>query len=152
MCGKRGSMQLTRYSDYSLRVLIFLASGNEGASVREIATFYGISQNHLAKIVASLAAEGLVATARGRGGGLRLAVPPANVQIGVLIRAIENLDLVECFNRQTNTCPIATDCAIETLLNEASAAFMQVLDGKTLADLLPASQRLVQLGKRRSNL
>jgi Rrf2 family nitric oxide-sensitive transcriptional repressor len=141
-------MQLTRYTDYSLRVLIYLASGNQGASVAQIAEFYGISYNHLTKVVAQLSAAGVVESVRGRGGGLHLATDPADICIGDVVRSTENLALLECFDRSTNQCPIASDCALETLLHEASRAFLAVLDARTLADLMPISQALVQLSKR----
>lgn len=142
-------MQLTRYTDYSLRALVYLASGNEGASVGEIAEFYGISHHHLAKVVASLSTSGWIDSTRGRGGGLRLAVEPTDICIGELVRVSEKLELVECFNRATNTCPIAMDCTLEDLLHEATNAFLAVLDTKSLADLMPVSQGLVQLAKTR---
>jgi Rrf2 family nitric oxide-sensitive transcriptional repressor len=138
-------MQLTRYTDYSLRVLVFLASGNDGASVTDIAGFYGISRNHLSKVVSMLADNGLVTTVRGRGGGIHLAVEPEEIALGELVRETENLNLLECFDLDSNTCPIAGDCSLEILLKEASRAFLAVLDGKTLADLMPVSQKLVQL-------
>ncbi len=140
-------MQLTRYTDYALRVLVYLGSAESGttASAAEIAKFYGISRNHLSKVVSMLSEQELVIAARGRGGGIRLSVDPKDLCIGDLVRQTENLSLVECFNLETNTCPIASDCTLERLLQDASKAFLAVLDKMTLADLLPASQALQQI-------
>lgn len=143
------SMQLTRYTDYALRVLVYLASGNSGASIGEIAEFFEISKHHLGKIVSMLAEQQLVKTVRGRSGGIFLAVEPKEICIGDLVRHTENLVVLECFDQETNTCPIASDCTLETLVREATDAFLTVLDGKTLADLMPVSQNLVVI--RRMN-
>ena len=142
-------MQLTRYTDYSLRVLVFLCSRPDGdsATAGEIADYYGISRNHIAKVVSMLAEADLVTTSRGRGGGLRLAVAPEDICIGELVRATENLTLVECFDRDHNTCPLGGDCTLEVLLHQATNAFLAVLDKTTLAQLLPASSALVSLRK-----
>jgi Rrf2 family nitric oxide-sensitive transcriptional repressor len=130
-------MQLTRYSDYSLRVLMHLAVTPSPLSrIEEIADAYGISRGHVMKVVRHLAALGLVETVRGRGGGLRLARPPEAVNVGRVIRQTEeNLALVECF-RPDGRCPIAPACVLRTALGEALDAFLAVLDGYTLADLV----------------
>lgn len=130
-------MQLTRYSDYSLRVLIHLAVAVRPlCTIEEIARAYGISQGHLMKVVRHLAALGLVETVRGRSGGLRLARSPERVNVGEVIRRTEeNLALVECF-REDGTCPIEAACVLRSALHEALAAFLAVLDGYTLADLV----------------
>lgn len=144
-------MQLTRYTDYSLRVLIYLASGNDGASIAEMADFYAISKNHLAKVVSMLADQELVSTVRGRGGGVQLACEAQDICIGELVRATENLALLECFDSESNTCPIASDCTLEVLLHQATDAFLAVLDEKSLADLMPVSRQLLQVGKKRKD-
>lgn len=130
-------MQLTRYSDYSLRVLIHLAvGGGRLATIDEIAAAFRISKGHLMKVVRHLAALGLIETARGRGGGLRLARAPEEVNVGQVIRCTEeNLALVECF-RPDGRCPIDEACGLRPALREALDAFLQVLDRYTLADLV----------------
>lgn len=110
-----------------------------------MAEFYEISKNHLAKVVSMLAEQELVLTMRGRGGGVQLACEPHEIQIGDLVRATENLTVVECFDPGSNTCPIASDCSLERLLQEATRAFLAVLDDKTLSDLMPVSQTLLQI-------
>lgn len=130
-------MQLTRYSDYSLRVLIHLAVARQPLStIEEISSAFGISTGHLMKVVRHLAALGLVETVRGRGGGLRLGRSPDDVNVGDVIRRTEeNLALVECF-RPEGRCPIEESCGLRPALREALDAFLEVLDGYTLADLV----------------
>ena len=105
-------MQLTRFSDYSLRLLLYLAAHPERlVSIDEVSRAYGVSHHHLVKIVQLLVDRKLVASTRGRGGGLRLKRAPAEINVGALIRLTEpHFDLVECFNRTTNTCPIEPAC------------------------------------------
>lgn len=131
-------MQLTRYSDYSLRVLIYLAVDPERrATIDEIARAYGISKTHLMKVVHQLGLRGFVETLRGRGGGLQLARPPEEISVGAVVRASEeNLALVECFDRETSACAIERACGLRPVFDEALAAFLAVLDGYTLADLV----------------
>jgi Rrf2 family nitric oxide-sensitive transcriptional repressor len=126
-------MKLTRYTDYALRVLMHLAARPERlSSISEIARSYGISQNHLMKVVHDLRKEGYVAAVRGRAGGVRLARPPAEINIGEIVRhAEEGFDLVEC-----GSCVIAPACGLTGVLGQALGAFMRVLDGYTLADLV----------------
>ena len=135
-------MRLTRYTDYSLRVLIRLATEPEGfASISEIAAAYGISQDHLKKVVQQLAADGYVETVRGRNGGLRLARAPEQINVGTLIRQTEeDFDLVAC-----SSCVIAPACELTVALDKALAAFMAVLDSYTLADLVIRRKRLAAL-------
>jgi Rrf2 family nitric oxide-sensitive transcriptional repressor len=129
-------VQLTAYTDYSLRVLMYLAvSRRPLATIEEIAAAYGISHAHLTKVVQELAALGLVATVRGRRGGLRLARPPERVNVGQLVRRTEHLGLVECF-RPDGDCVITPACGLRAVLGEALGAFLAVLDGYTLADLV----------------
>jgi Rrf2 family transcriptional regulator, nitric oxide-sensitive transcriptional repressor len=142
-------MQLTLFSDYALRLLLYLAAHPDRViSVQEVSRAYGISHHHLVKIVRRLADEGLVLTTRGRGGGLRLGVDPAAINVGALVRATEpHLNLVECFDRATNTCPIARACGLERALRQAQQAFFDVLDRYTLADFQPRAPALVRLWK-----
>jgi Rrf2 family transcriptional regulator, nitric oxide-sensitive transcriptional repressor len=131
-------MKLTVFTDYSLRVLIYLAAQpGRRATVAEIATAYGIKQNHLTKVVHFLGRHGWLATVRGKGGGLELARPAQQIAIGELLRQTEGQDLpAECFDKASNTCPITRVCRLKTVLHEAAAAFHAVLDQYTLADLV----------------
>lgn len=138
-------MQLTLYADYSLRVLLYLGLRPDRLStIAEIADAYAISRNHLVKVVHNLGLLGWIDTARGRGGGMTLARPPDEINIGEVVRQTEtSFDLVECFDMKTNTCPIAPVCALKGALQEAQAAFLKVLDKYTLADVL---QNRAELG------
>lgn len=130
-------MQLTQFSDYSLRVLIYLARIPETsqATISEIAEYHKISRNHLVKVVNKLAATGFVQTLRGKGGGLKLGRPAHTIGIGEVVRITEtNMDLVECFDPKSNQCCIAKGCALKSELYEARRAFMQVLDKYTLEE------------------
>ncbi len=139
-------MHLTLHTDYSLRVLMYVGAPRAGlASIGEISSAYGISRHHLVKVVANLAQLGYVQTLRGRDGGLRLARPPEEIGIGEVVRRIEPLDLVECFDADRNACPIAGACALKGALAKATEGFLSVLDGFTLADLLRRPHRMQQL-------
>ncbi len=132
-------MRLTQYSDYSLRALIYLGlNGGRRCTIREIAEAYDISENHLTKVVHRLGREGFVATTRGRNGGLELAMPPGEINLGTVIRATEgNFDVVECFaDGEKNACPISGPCVLTHVLETALDAFFDVLDRHTLQDLL----------------
>jgi len=126
-------MRLTRFTDYALRVLLYLgARPDRLCSIAEIAAAYGISQNHLMKVVSDLGQAGLVASTRGRTGGIRLARPAAEINVGSVVRRTEaGTDLADCGH-----CVIAPACGLTGVLAEALAAFLTVLDGYTLADLL----------------
>ncbi|UTH12352.1 RrF2 family transcriptional regulator [Macrococcoides canis] len=130
-------MKLTLYSDYSLRVLMYVARQEHRVQIDEIANFYGISKNHLTKVVNNLATLGYIETTRGRGGGIRIKMTPEEINIGALIRKTEeHFNLVECFDRETNTCPIAGICGLQGVLSEALGAYLSVLDSYTLDDIL----------------
>jgi Rrf2 family nitric oxide-sensitive transcriptional repressor len=131
-------MQLTRYSDYSLRVLIYLARRPEQfATIEEISQAYGISKAHLMKVVHQLGRAGFLETLRGRGGGLRLARPPEEITVGDVIHHTEGrMDLVECFDPGTSHCRIQPVCGLRGVLEEALDAFLKTLDRYTLADLV----------------
>lgn len=126
-------MQLTTHTDYSLRLLIYLAVRDDSspARVQDAAARYGISAHHMAKVAQTLVQLGYIHSYRGRGGGLLLAVPAETINIGVLVRATENLRLLECFGPHS-TCPIDPVCGLKRALGEAQQAFLQVLDGYTL--------------------
>lgn len=137
-------MQLTLYTDYSLRVLIFLGLKTDGlTTISEIAESYGISRNHLVKVVHNLASHGYIQTARGKGGGLRLAGGPESINVGDVVRHTEvNFTIVECFDKQNCRCPITPVCKLKGVLRDANKAFMDVLDQYTLADVLKNEDEL----------
>ena len=128
-------MRLTRYSDYAMRVLLYLGrQPGRLCPISEIATAYGISRNHLMKVTNDLVNAGWLASVRGRGGGIRLARPPAEISLGAVIRHTEeDFDLVGC-----GGCIIAPACGLTGVLDQALAAFLAVLDRHTLADVLAA--------------
>lgn len=137
-------MQLTQFSDYSLRTLIYLGlRRDEVVTIEEIADAYGISESHLTKVAHRLGRLGIVDTVRGRGGGMRLRMAPADINIGATVRLMEtNLTIVECFDAASNTCPIAPSCLLAGILGNALDAFLSVLDGYTLADVLKNQRSL----------
>lgn len=130
-------MRLTRYTDYSLRVLMYLAVRPDGfGTIQSIAEAYDISRNHLMKVVQELNRRGYIDTVRGKGGGMRLRLPPERINVGRVIRDMESdLALVECFG-PNNRCVITPDCVLKNVLADAMGAFMAVLDRYTLADLV----------------
>ena len=141
-------MRLTRYTDYALRVLMYLGlkPAGELATIKEIAARYAISENHLMKVVHRLGRDGYIETLRGRQGGMRLAQDPAAINLGEVVRRCEDdMSLVECFDPETNTCPIAGACALPAVLDEALAAFLGVLERHTLADLLVPRRGLAKI-------
>lgn len=131
-------MRLSEFTDYTLRVLMYCASNPERLiTIAELAEHHGVSKNHLTKVVNSLAQQGTLDTTRGRGGGVRLALAPEHIGIGEVIRATEtDFRLVECFDRNTNTCMLSAKCRLERLLDSALRAYFKELDGATLADLI----------------
>jgi len=142
-------MQLTAYTDYALRVLIYLAVHEERwVTITEMAIVYGISKNHLMKIVHQLGQQGFIETLRGRHGGLRLAHPPDHLYLGEVVRQTEpHFHIVECFHSPTNRCPVTPGCRLASALGEARDAFLAVLDRYTLADIIQEKQALAQLLK-----
>jgi Rrf2 family nitric oxide-sensitive transcriptional repressor len=139
-------MQLTAHSDFALRLLIYLAIHPEDkpATVKDAAEKYGISVNHLAKVAQKLVQEKFVLSQRGRGGGLKLAVAPEEINIGKLIRKTENLDLVECFSSDCE-CPLENVCILFSVLRKAEKAFLHVLDEYTLADIVKNQSNLLSM-------
>ena len=139
-------MRLTRYSDYAMRVLLYVGARPERVCpIAEISRAYGVSQNHLMKVVNDLVRQGWLASARGRFGGVRLGRPPEEINVGAVIRHTEDgFDLVDC-----GRCVIAPACGLSGALGEALAAFMKVLDGYSLADLLGRKTDLMALFEAR---
>lgn len=130
-------MRLTVHSDYSLRVLMYLTVFPDRlATIEQISCAYGISQNHIMKVVQRLAHHGFVKTLRGRTGGIRLAKPPEEISVGAVIRATEeDFYLVECF-RPDDACCVTPVCRLKGVLNDALSAYLRVLDECTLAQLV----------------
>jgi Rrf2 family nitric oxide-sensitive transcriptional repressor len=146
-------MRLTSFTDYTLRVLIYLgAQGGKGrlATIGDIASAYGISENHLMKVVHHLARQGYIETTRGKGGGMRLARAPRDISLGGVIRgAEEDFALVECLQGSKPNCSIYGPCRLRKVLAQAMDAFLDVLDAQTLENLLrPESELLKIFGQR----
>ena len=140
-------MNLTKFSDYSLRLLLYLAL-HEGrtVSVAEVSRAYNVSPHIMIKVVQRLVGQGLVVSVRGRRGGLRLNKAPSEINVGRLIRMTEpHWDLVECFDLERNTCPIESACGLKGALKRAKRAFLGALDAHTLADFLPRAPSLIRL-------
>lgn len=128
-------MQLSRFTDYSLRVLLYVAINSDRlATLSEIARFYDISLEHLRKVVHALGKSGHLDTFRGKKGGIRLALPPAEINLGTLIAQTEGTgSLVDCHRAP---CRLAASCTLQTILADAHKAFFASLSAYTLADLL----------------
>jgi Rrf2 family nitric oxide-sensitive transcriptional repressor len=140
-------MHLTQFSDYGLRVVIYLACRpDRWISAEEISQAYGISRHHVVKVVQKLADLGLVESQRGRRGGIKLAVRPSQINVGWLVRRTEpHFNLVECFDLATNTCPIAPACGLKGLLARAQQAFLRVLDECTVEQFLSRQVEVARL-------
>jgi Rrf2 family nitric oxide-sensitive transcriptional repressor len=135
-------MRLSLHTDYALRVLMYLATTDELASVDRIADAFGISRNHLMKVAKHLADGGYIEAKRGRGGGLALAMPKSEISVGQVVRSMESLSgFVECFTPETNKCPIAGACGLQGALGLAVGDFLKRLDGYSLQDLVPDRNR-----------
>ena len=139
-------MQLTKHTDYALRVLMFLAQTEGRSTIHDIAETHGISENHLMKIVNQLARHGFVDTLRGKGGGIRLALAPELIGIGEVVRSTEEtLDVLDCLARDYGgSCAIAPSCRLKAVLRDAQQAFLRQLDAHTLEDLLPRQPRRIK--------
>ncbi len=137
-------MRLTAFTDFGLRALMRLAGEPDRSfSTHEIATEFGISRNHLTKVVRDLADGGFVETQRGAGGGFRLARPPQTITLGEIVRALEQGQaLVECFRDDGGDCVLTPRCRLKQRLATAREAFMRELDKTTLAECAyPASPK-----------
>ncbi len=135
-------MRLTRYTDYAMRVLLYLAARpQQQCSISEITRAYGVSQSHLMKVVNDLVNAGYLISARGRFGGIRLARDPREISVGAVVRHTEDgFELVDCVD-----CVIAPACGLTGALDEALAAFLAVLDGYSLHDLMARRYQMAAL-------
>lgn len=145
-------MQLTLYTDYALRVLIHVGvADGRLITINDIAETFDVSKQHLMKIVNDLSRRGYLDTVRGRGGGIRLRRPPGEINLGEVVRQTEEtLDVIGCLARR-GYCRIERVCVLRGVLHDATQAFLGVLDGYTLADLIrpqPALSALLQLDQR----
>ncbi|WP_347862337.1 Rrf2 family transcriptional regulator [Salimicrobium sp. PL1-032A] len=141
-------MRLKKYTDYALRVLIYTASKPEEelSNKKEISEVFHISMNHLAKIVHELQKAGYVETVRGRNGGIRLAKPVGAINIGAVVRLMEDdFQLFECFSCETDYCVISPSCKLKGVVGKALREFLRVLDAYTLADILENEEELKEL-------
>ncbi|MDN4606383.1 RrF2 family transcriptional regulator [Sporosarcina highlanderae] len=141
-------MRLTLYTDFSLRVLIYLGAKdqNELSTIQEISDKYRISKNHLTKVVHELGKMGLIETVRGRGGGIRMKLRPEEINVGQLVRKTEDdFYLVECFSADGNRCILSPVCRLKGALQEALLAYFAVLDKYTIADFIVNKDELAAI-------
>lgn len=139
-------MYLTRQADYTMRLLIHLAVQPGGTTtIQEISERFAISRNHLMKVANRAARAGYVEGVRGRAGGLKLAKRPSEINIGEILRTIEDWNLVECFQSSANPCRITRGCGLQPILKEAVEAFLAVLDRYSLEDAIRKRSVLVQM-------
>lgn len=139
-------MKLTRFTDYSLRVLIYLGLKDDGrVTIREISEAYGISRNHLMKVVSLLTRMGYLDARRGPGGGIALALPANEIVIASVVRDMEDdLNLVECFC-EGGECRIKPMCQLKSVLSRALNAYLETLESYTLVDLLKPRNQLIEV-------
>jgi len=142
-------VKISSFSDYSLRILIYLGIIDKKASIAEISTDFDLSKNHLMKAAHNLIKLGYVRSIRGKHGGILLAVSPESINLGKIILQLErNLDIVECFNAKKNTCNITPACRLKGVFKEAEDAFLKTLTKYSLAHLIQNKMELKRLIKR----
>ena len=131
-------MRLTTYTDYALRTLMYLAANREKlVTIQDIADAHSIAKNHLTKVVHQLGLLGFIESLRGRNGGLKLGMEPAQINIGAVVRSTEpDFFMAECFDPAKNHCVLNASCALKGALYSATAAYLAVLDGVTLESLM----------------
>lgn len=136
-------MQLTRHTDYALRVLMYLGAQNDRlVSVAEISAYYSISRNHLVKVVQGLTEHGFVITTRGKKGGMKLADNANNIFIGDVVRLMENhFSIVECFEQAADRCALDDVCKLKGLLQQALNKFLKEIDSVSLAEVIKPALR-----------
>ncbi|MCV6872584.1 nitric oxide-sensing transcriptional repressor NsrR [Yersinia pestis] len=137
-------MQLTSFTDYGLRALIYMASLPDGqmTSISQVTEVYGVSRNHMVKIINQLSRVGLVTAVRGKNGGIRLGKPADQILIGDVMRQMEPLTLVNC---SSDFCHITPACRLKQVLNQAVQSFLKELDNYTLADMVKDNSPLYKL-------
>jgi len=135
-------VQLTSFTDYGLRALIYLASLPEGqqTNITEVTNIYGVSRNHMVKIINQLSRAGYITATRGKNGGIRLGMPASQIVIGDVVRKMEPLQLVDCAS-----CSISPACRLKKALYDAVQRFLQELDSYTLADLVEGNTQLYEI-------
>ena len=140
-------MRLTTYTDYALRLLIYVATcGEKGATIAEVAESYNISRHHLVKVAHQLGVHGFLLTTRGKHGGLRLARPAQEIVIGDVVRRMEpDMAIVSCMAYEEEPCRIVSVCSLRNAIEDARSAFLDVLQNRTLADLVHPRKKLQQL-------
>lgn len=130
-------MRISRRTDFALRTLMSLACSEELQSIADIAHQYDISRNHLMKVAQDLVANGYVESVLGRNGGLKLAQPAEALNVGTIVRALEDTgNFVECFNETTNQCVVTPVCGLRHVLADGVEQFLSHLDQFTIADLV----------------
>ena len=129
-------MRLTSYTDYALRVLLFAASSGESVTISTISESFGISKEHLRKVVHSLAQLGYLRTTQGRNGGIVLAVAPEKISIREIVEQFETTTIVECFDAGTNTCQIHGMCGLKHAMIKANRSFLETLGQYRLSDFI----------------
>ncbi|GAA5190784.1 nitric oxide-sensing transcriptional repressor NsrR [Ferrimonas gelatinilytica] len=139
-------MQLTSFSDFAFRALIYLGTLPEGelTSISKVTELYGVSRNHMVKVINKLGHAGFVTTVRGKNGGIRLARSPETIRLGAVVRALEPMQLVDC---RSPMCSILPACRLKPVLQEATEAFLATLDHYVLADMLSDNAALQKLFK-----
>jgi Rrf2 family nitric oxide-sensitive transcriptional repressor len=140
-------LKLTTFTDYSLRVLIYLAAQpGQRATIAEVAQAFAVSEHHLVKVVHFLGQQGWLSNVRGKGGGLELGMAPDRIRIGLVVRQTEGeVRVAECFGDEKSDCRIASCCHLRGVLGEAVTAFYAVLDRYSLADLVANRQQLAKV-------
>lgn len=138
-------MHINTYTDYALRVLIQAAlRAPEKVTIDEVATAYGISRNHLIKIINEMAHAGFLVTHRGRSGGFTLARPADRIKISEVVKFAETAPFCECFDVANNACVITPACRLKGMLAEAMRGFYAVLDKYTVADICAKPEPLLR--------
>lgn len=129
-------MQLTSFTDYALRALIYINQVKRPVSLNELSSAYGMSRNHLIKAINRLEKSGFVKTKRGRGGGISLSRPATEINLGDVILSTEpHFNIVECFNEDKNSCPISKACLLKNVLVKANKAFLEEVASYSLEDI-----------------
>lgn len=141
-------MRLTSYTDYALRVLIYTGAAGESVTISRISEAYGISKEHLRKVVHSLAQLGYLTTSQGRNGGIVLARPPEQISIREIIEQFETTTIVECFDSATNTCQISSMCGLKHVLLKAQKNFLETLGDYYISDFI-RNPKLIAFSRKR---